>query len=65
MGPCLDYLIIQDKNPVKLVEKSLAFHILANEKKISLDKDIEKIKDDINNIEMIWARNFSINKELK
>lgn len=65
LGPCLDYLIIQDKNPVKLVEKSLAFHILANEKKISLDKDIEKIKDDSNNIEMIWARNFSINKELK
>jgi len=61
--PCLDYLVIQDKNPAKLVEKSLAFHILAKEKKISLNPDFEIIKDEINNIKKISAREFDLYKE--
>ncbi|MHA1149199.1 MAG: hypothetical protein ACTSR8_13250 [Promethearchaeota archaeon] len=61
--PCLDYLVIQDKNPVKLVEKSLAFHILAKERKISLNTDFEIIKDEINNIKKISAREFDLYKE--
>ncbi len=63
LGPCLDYLVIQDADPIRLLEKSLAFHLLAKEKRIQLEKEVEVIKDEINNIEVIWARNFNIVNE--
>lgn len=64
LGPCLDYLVIQDKDPLRLLEKSLAFHILAKEKKVQFNKEVEVVKDEINNIEVIWARIFNIIKEV-
>ena len=64
LGPCLDYLVIQDHDPIRLLEKSIAFHLLAKEKRVQLDNDVEIIEDEINNIEEIWARFFNILKEV-
>lgn len=63
LGPCLDYLVIQDQDPIRLLEKSLAFHLLAKEKRVHLEKEVEVIKDEFNNIEAIWARFFNILQE--
>lgn len=63
LGPCLDYLVIQDPDPIRLLEKSIAFHLLAKEKRVQLESDVEILNDEINNIEVIWARIFNILQE--
>ena len=57
----LDYHLIKNKKPLKVLERLIAFHNLAFKKKIHLDEKIQIIKDYENFIELFDARMFKMN----